>query len=218
MDRSGGSAGRTQHDLDELSQTIDKCRALLPELSALMADRPGLGLQAGTVGRHAPRSTEPWADEAAHAYFTIYIGSKTLANEMRASLGMPSHPWPPGENGLEQVQAFAIIVDPTMLRYARKQASRWLTTALRIRDIDEAEVWTPVPRDPDSEPPFCPYCNTLSLRVNRRLGEVRCLFSGCQDADGNPTRARMEFDRRTGDGVLVFDDSTTITYHVLSVA
>jgi hypothetical protein len=202
----------TEQDLTDLVAALSTCRKLLPILSELMADQPGLGPQTGTIGRHAPESVEPWAAEAAHAYFLIYMQSRTLADELRAALGMRSHPWKNGETGLTQIEAFATISTPPMVRHARTRAEHWVKTALRIRDIDEAEVWKPVPREPDSEPPVCPYCDTLSLRLNRQRGEVRCFYPGCCDADGNPTRARMEFGRLTGEGMLVFGDGTTLTY------
>jgi hypothetical protein len=52
----------------------------------------------------------------------------------------------------------------------------------------------------------CPYCDTYGLRMLRRKGEVKCIFPGCVDSDGWPTKARMEAGRMTGQERLIFRD------------
>ena len=90
--------------------------------------------------------------------------------------------------------------------------ARWVSAARRIRDIDEEDAWTPVPRAPGAEPPACPYCRTLSLRMSKAREVVRCFFPGCVDIDGNPTQARMEQGRLGSGGMLVFGDGTVVAY------
>lgn len=196
----------------DLLALITRCTVLLPVLSALMSEQPGLGPSTGTIGRHAPESKEPWAGEAANAYWGLYFGSRHIADMMRAHLGMPDRVWATGEDGLKLIAALASSVTAPVLRSARVGIERALASAQRIRDLDEADAWTPVPRAPGQAPPVCPYCSTLSLRVNRQLGEVRCFFPGCVDANRKPTMAQMEYDALTGAGVLVFGDGYVVAY------
>lgn len=202
---------RAQQDLEDLLVAVDKCRALLPVLSALLVVQPGIGPRTGTIGRHAPESKEPWSPEVATAYWAIFFGSQFLANEMRMDLGLGRVTFGK-QDGLDVVASCASIVTLPLLRRALTLAQRWHLDALKIRDIDEADVWIPVPRAPDSKPPECPYCRTMSLRLNRQRGEIRCTFPGCVDSSGNATRARMEYDPATGQGILVFSDDMTLTF------
>lgn len=201
-----------QRDLDDLMVALHKCGNLLVILKPLMAAQPGYGPRGGTIGRHAPESKEPWAAEASHAYWLIWFGSRVLADKMRVSLGLRARHWLHGENGMESVKACAPAVDDQVLHDARRLVQRWRDTGLQIRDIDVAERWVPVPRNPGTPPPACPYCRTMSLRLNRQIGEVRCMFPGCCDSGGNPTRARMQHGTATGQGMLVFGDDMTVSF------
>lgn len=203
--------GNDQPVLDELLRATDECRRLLPHLVNLLAAQPGLGPRAGTIGRHAPESREPWATEAASAHWGIHFGSQIAADRMRVSLGIGTLSWG-SNNGLDVMDSCAPIIEPILLRNARNTAEGWVNAALRIRDIDQAETWTAVPRTPGLRPPFCPHCHTYSLRLNRRRGEIRCFLPGCVDSDGKPTRARMETGAASGEGMLVFDDNTVMTF------
>lgn len=203
---------RSQRDLDDLDVALGKCAELLLVLGSLLGEQPGLGPRGGTIGRYPPESKEPWAAEAANAYWLIWFGSRTLADRMRAGLGLQDVGWPRGGHGLAVIRSVASVADEAMLRDARQVVERWRDTALQIRDIDEADRWVPVPRALGSRPPQCPYCKTMSLRLNRARGVVRCAFPGCADSAGNPTQARMEFVPDSGEGILVFDDDMTLTF------
>lgn len=201
-----------QRDQDDLAVALRKCGDLLLLLKPLMAAQPGFGPRGATIGRHAPESKEPWAAEASNAYWLIWFGSRVVADRMRVSVGLRARRWPHGENGLDAMGAYASVVDEAVLRDARRTAERWRDTALQIRDIDLADRWVPVPRNPGTPPPACPYCQTMSLRLNRQIGEVRCVFPDCCDSGGNPTRARMQHGPDAGQGMLVFGDDTTVSF------
>jgi hypothetical protein len=202
----------SQEDLDELRAAIGQARRLLPILSDLMASQPGDGPNHSPISRNKPESKEPWAHEAAHCYWMIFYGSQKLADQMRIRAGVSTQRWRHGEDGLEVINACAIIIEPQMLGYARRLVQNWVAAALEIRDLDHVDDWTAVPRVPGTRPPFCPYCHTPALRLNRLLGEVKCLYPGCADSDGNPTRARMEYNSATGAGILVFTDHSIMTF------
>lgn len=201
-----------QQELDDLRAVLRKCADLLIVLEPLMAQPAGLGPRTATISRYAPESKEPWSSEPANAYWAIHFGSRFLADDMRISLGLGAARWSSGENGLEVCAAVAVIVDAVTLRKAREAAERWRDQALQIRDIDLADRWVPVPRDPGEYPPMCPYCRTMSLRMSRARGEVRCMFPGCEDTGGNPTRGRMQYAPDTDGAVLIFGDELTLTF------
>lgn len=202
----------SQQDLDELRVHLGQARRLLPILSDLMAEQPGPGADTGIIARPAPESKEPWASEAAYAYWGIFHGSQKLADQMRIAVGVGVQRWGHGEHGLEIISACAVICEPRLLGYARRTTHGWITTALRIRDLDQVDSWDAIPSVPGTKPPFCPYCHTPSLRLNRLLGEVKCLFTGCVDSLGNTTYARMGYDPDSGAGILVFDDHSIMTF------
>lgn len=203
---------RTQQDLDDLGFVLGKCGELLPVLQALMGEQPGFGPRGSTISRNAPESKEPWNPEASNAYWMIWFGSRVLADRMRVSLGLGTARWSAGENGLEVIGACASIVEASLLRSAVTSVRRWHETALQIRDIDEADRWIPIPRDLSARPPQCPYCRTMSLRLNRARGLVRCLFPGCVDSEGNETTGRMEYEPDGVQGMVVFGDNRRVTY------
>lgn len=202
----------SQQDLDELRQAVGQARRLLPILSELMAAQPSQGPSATPISRNKPESKEPWAHEAAHCYWAIFYGSRKLADQMRLSIGVGVQRWGPADDALEVVSACAIIAEPRLLGYARRLVQVWVSSALKIRDLDQVDNWDAVPQVPGARPPFCPFCHTASLRLNRLLGEVKCLYPGCVDPSGSPTHARMEYDPDLGAGILVFDDQSTMTF------
>jgi hypothetical protein len=51
---------------------------------------------------------------------------------------------------------------------------------------------------------------TLRMAVRREI--VRCFNPACRDNDGHAPVARMERGRLTGDGMLVFADTTVVHY------
>lgn len=183
-------------------------------LRRLMPEQAGQGPATGTIGRHAPESSEPWNAEAAHAYWGIWFGIRKLADVLRKEAGFPSRSW--GSDtaaAAEAVAGLAVSVRPEVLAQAAQRAESWVAQATRIRDIDTGDVWEPVPRVPGSAPPACPYCDTLSLRMSKAREEVRCFFPGCCDLDGHPTRAKMMRSVMHPDrGQLVFGDGTVVAY------
>lgn len=207
---------RVEDDAVRLLYALREAEALLPVLSALLPETGGRGTQTGVIGRHAPRSSEPWQAEAASAYWTIHAGLREMVNDLRIDRGLYELAWSghDGETGrvIARIRNLVPVVSADAVRDAAKRAESWVTAARQITDIDEAERWTPVPRVPGAKPPACPYCRTFSLRMARHRGEVRCSFPGCRDGDGNPTRARMEFGARSGEAMLVFGDDTTLHY------
>jgi hypothetical protein len=201
-------------DLDRLREAVTEAAGLLPVLAALLPEPSGTGPATGTIGRHAPESSEPWQAEAAGAYWAIWFGARKLADELRRTAGVPIREWGYGDTprAMTLIVNLASTVPPGTLAETRRVVEGWVAQAQRIRDIDEAETWAPLPRLPGVPPFVCPYCKTPSLRMNRARLEVRCLMPGCTDLDGNPTRARMRPGRLAEDGALVFDDDTVVAY------
>lgn len=204
----------TERDYQLLTQALADAEGLLPVLGRLLPEPSGMGPATGTIGRHAPESSEPWQEEAAHAYWAIYFGARKLADHLRRIAGLPQRSWGYGETSiaLAMIAGLASSVPAQDLAEAREEAERWVHRAQTIRDIDQAESWQPVPRRPGNKPPACPYCKTLSLRMSKAREEVRCFYPGCTDLDDNPTRARMQLGRLTGTGTLVFGDGTVVAY------
>lgn len=197
---------------DRLLAAVGDARQRLRALQPLLAEPDSSGPDTGTIGRHAPESSEPWAKEAAGAYFDLYFGAREMARIMRGAKGLrrPIGDEACGEPGLDIVANMAPTAEPFILRGVTRKMERWVRAADQIAAIDEAEPWVPLPRTPAGQELACPYCHTYGLRMLKRKGEVRCVFPGCHDTDGNPTRARMERGRMTGDGILVFGDGTTM--------
>lgn len=197
-----------------LLAAVNTAEQLLPLLGRLLPEPSSGGPATGTIGRHAPESSEPWQSEAANAYWGIYFGSRKLADRLRYAAGLPQREWGAGDTSkaLSLIIGLAGKVDPHSLAEARTVAESWVSQARRIRDIDQVDAWVPVPRVAGSIPPACPYCHTLSLRMSRLREEVRCFFPNCRDLDGRPTRARMERSFLADGGQLVFGDGTVVAY------
>lgn len=188
--------------------------SLLIDLGLLLPEPSGRGPTTGTIGRHAPESSEPWNAEAADAYWRIWFGVRKLANHFQRLCEQPAIPWGAADTtaAFTTVRNLASAVPGDDLALARRKVDGWITAARRIRDIDEEDEWTPVPRAPGMPAPLCPYCRTLSLRMAKARETVRCFFPECRDLDGRPTQARMEPGRMTGTGTLVFGDGTIVSY------
>ncbi len=183
----------------------------LARLEPLMAEPEGFGPDTGTIGRHAPESSEPWAQSAASAYWDLYFGAGTLARGMRSAAGLklPLFKDTYGADALALVRNMVPNASDTVLGWAAGALERWISAARAVPAVDEDEPWTDLPRI-HGQPLACPYCKTYGLRMLKRKGEVRCFFPKCADSDGNPTRARMEPGRMTGEERLVFGDGTTM--------
>jgi hypothetical protein len=207
---------RGDDDTDRLDYALGDVAKLLPVLSSLLPETGGSGPQTGVVDRHPPGSSEPWQADAAAAYWTIHAGIRDIANGMRTERGMARLVWRGHDDAtaqvLRQIRNYAPVVEPGTVTAAATRIEGWLASARQIPDIDEVERWVPVPRVAGAKPPACPYCGTFSLRMARRQGVVRCFYPGCADKDGRPTRASMEPGAATGEGILVFGDSTTMHF------
>lgn len=206
-------ATKTDPLTDRLAHAIKEAGELLPQLRRLLAEPDGTGPSTGTIGRHAPESREPWNQAVADAYLNLWHGPGVLVNYLRGERGMNrlAHP-PRAIEGLSEITGLAVAATDDALRYVTRKLERWCDMARRVPAIDESEPWIAVPAEPGARPPECPYCGTFGLRVLVRRGEVRCFLPGCADSDGNPTRARMEPGRMTGDACLIFGDGTMLHF------
>lgn len=206
-----------QADADRLAEACGYVTSRLHQVGALLPEPNGRP-QTGTIGRHAPESSEPWQGNAAAVYWTIHFGARRLEDACRADIGLPARDPARGGTAVNTLQALNAVaaMAPTMtvggLKAARQRVERWSTAIDEMPDIDLADAWTPVPRQPGLLPPVCPYCQCFTLRmaVSRQL--VRCFNPPCRDGDGNPPAARMERGRLTGNGMLVFGDTTVVHY------
>jgi hypothetical protein len=206
-----------QADAHRLTTAITDIIRHLPTVAALLPEPHGKP-RLGTIGRHAPESSEPWQGEAAGVYWTIHFGARALEDDIREALGL--NPLEPARGGsdanthaaLNAVTAAAPTLTPDVLYAARRRAEQWATAIDQLTDIDLADVWVPVPRQPGALPPACPYCTLYTLKMTVRREIVRCFNPPCRDGDGRPPKARMERGRYTGDGMLVFTDQTVVHF------
>lgn len=197
---------------ERLDQAVRDAGKLMEQLHPLLAEPDGSGPDTGTIGRHAPESREPWSLRVASAYWDLYFGAGEVMRAMRgaAGLSLPLFNDTHGEDALALISNLAPSASDWILRGATHKLEKLVGAARAVPDIDEDEPWVPLPHEPGGHPAACPYCRTYGLRMLRRKGEVRCIFPGCRDADGNPTRARMEPGRMTGEERLIFGDGTTM--------
>jgi hypothetical protein len=197
---------------ERLVTATHEAAGLLNVLQPLLAEPDGSGPDTGTIGRHAPESREPWSLRVAGAYWDLYFGAGEVARAMRGAAGLqlPLFNDVHGADALEVVRNMAPAASDWILRGATRKLETLVSHARAVPDIDEDEPWAPLPALPGGRPLACPYCGTYGLRMLRRKGEVRCFFPDCHDSDGNPTRARMEPGRMTGEERLIFGDGTTM--------
>lgn len=204
-------------DLARLRAACADVRKSLADVAALLPEPQGKP-KSGTIGRHPPEPSEPWQGEAAACYWTIHFGTRRLEDALRDQIGLGPHLPPRGGSALNTTHALGAIEDtgPTLpaeaLRTAVRKVERWAAMIDQLSDIDQADVWTPVPRQPGAMPPACPYCDLFTLRMTVRREIVRCFNPPCRDNEGRPPVARMDRNKVTGDGVLVFADQTVIHY------
>lgn len=209
-DAASADAARLTAACTDVRDALHQVAALLPE--------PHGKPRSGTIGRHAPESAEPWRGEAAAVYWNIHFGARNLEEACRSDVGLP----PPGhrrggseqntDEALKRIGDYAPTLSPKFLAAARARVERWARSIDELSDIDQADVWVPVPRQPGALPPACPYCDLFTLRMTVRREIVRCFNPACRDNDGRPPLARMERGRLTGDGMLVFHDQTVVHY------
>ena len=198
--------------LDRLVTAADEASVLMARLNPLLFEPESSGPDTGTIGRHAPESREPWAMQAAGAYWDLYFGAGEIARAMRgaAGLSLPLFNDVHGDDALKVIRNMAPTAAEWILRGSVRKLERLVAAGRAVPAVDEDEPWTPLPRTTGQAALACPYCRTYSLRMLRRKGEVRCFFPDCTDSDGHPTRARMEPGRMTGEERLVFGDGTTM--------
>ncbi|HLV74900.1 hypothetical protein FHX41_1235 [Actinomadura hallensis] len=128
-------------------------------------------------------------DYVAAVLLDIHAGARELEADLKYRVAGRA-PEPRGGSdvntraALKSIVRLAEALDEEQVKAAARIVGRWATTARRLRDVDEAERWEPLPRRPGALPPPCDYCETYSLRWNRRSGEVRCCNPECLDADG----------------------------------
>jgi hypothetical protein len=192
-----------------LFEAVDYAMDYLERLRPLLAEPEGRGPQTGTIGRSAPESREPWAQQAASAYWDLWFGARSVVIAMRAGAGHKYRDEPGGPEALMIIRNLAPGATELILRGSTRSMERWVRAAGAVPAMDEAEPWEPLPQH-GGRALSCPYCRTFSLRMLKLKGEVRCFFPGCTDSDGHATVARMERGRLSGDGILIFGDGTTM--------
>jgi hypothetical protein len=185
---------------------VNDARGRINRLHPMIAEPDNSGPDTGTIGRHAPESSEPWGRQAASAYFDLYFGAREYARAMRGAAGMRRPADVCGHEALDIVDAMVTISQPFILRGVTRGLERLVRQADQVPGIDEGEPWAALPNLPGHQPLACPYCRTYGLRMLKRKGEVKCFFPGCKDSDGSPTRARLEPGRMTGEARLIFGD------------
>lgn len=87
---------------------------------------------------------------------------------------------------------------------ALRGLTRWALAIQQLPAVDTAPRWIPIRPGPDGLPPKCPWCETFSLRLSVEYGEIRCVYPGCKDDDGNRPQARLEISRVSGQAVLAW--------------
>ena len=204
-------------DVARLTTACTDVRKALADVAALLPEPQGRP-RSGTIGRHAPEGSEPWQGEAAAVYWTIHFGARNLEDACRYAIGLkPLTPRRGGsadntDEALKTIGNYGPTLPADMLGEVRRRVESWATSIDQLSDIDLADVWVPVPRQPGALPPACPYCQLFTLRMTVRREIVRCFNPPCRDTAGVPPVARMERGKLTGDGMLVFNDSTVIHY------
>jgi len=196
--------------------------AALPRVRQLLPEPDGSGPQTGTIGRHAPESSEPWQGAAAAVYWTIHFGARRLEDVLRADVGLPPvHPERGGSeantiSALVQISRHGSTCTVGTLKIAIRRVTNWVRAINRLDDHDQAEDWRPLPRVAGTLPPDCPFCQLLTLKMNTRREVVRCFNPTCKDTEGNPPVARMERGRMSGMAQLVFRDGREVDYRELA--
>lgn len=204
-------------DAARLTTACRDVRKALPDVAALLPEPQGRPRN-GTIGRHAPESSEPWQGEAAAVYWSIHFGARNVEDECRYAIGLkPRNPRRGGsadntDEALKQIADYGPALPADFLAEVRRRAERWSTSIDQLSAIDLADLWEPVPRRPGALPPACPYCELFTLRMTVRREIVRCFNPACRDDNDQPPVARMERGRLTGNGMLVFNDSTVVHY------
>lgn len=199
-------------DVDHLVRPgglLDKLEALLPE----QVTDPS----SGGTRRKVAGSPAPWNGAVAAVLLDIHEGARRLEAALRQAVTgrLGERRGASDANtraALRSIVRLAEGLGEDAASYAARTVARWVRAAQQLRDIDQADRWDPLPRQPGMLPPACDYCQTYSLRWNRRSGEVRCCNPDCRDEDGRRPVARMEIGRYSGQAALVWRDGRAVIY------
>jgi len=208
---------RDINNATRISIAVTHIRAALADVAALLPEPQGRP-RTGTIGRHIPDSSEPWQGAAAAVYWDIHFGARNLEDVCRTAIGLPAHNPPRGgsnantDDALRAIANSTASLQPATLADVRRRVERWSTAIDQMPDVDRADTWVPVPRQPGALPPACPYCHMFTLRMSVQRELVRCFNPPCRDGNDRPAIARMDRNRVNGDGVLVFGDGIVIHY------
>ncbi len=214
MPRQTQPAAEQQH---HLAQAVNACIRALPHIRDLLPEPDSGGPRTGTIHRSQAEAREPWQGAAAAVYWTIHFGARRLETDLRVAIGL--NPRSPARGGSEANTIDALLAlnnltptaDPKLIAATARRVEAWVSAVDRLEDMDRAEDWRPLPRTP-GQLIVCPFCNTLSLRVNLRREVVRCFNPACRDSEGNPPVARMERGIMSGLNQLVFRDGREVDY------
>jgi hypothetical protein len=145
----------TSPALDRLLSAASDAATLLYRLQPLLAQPESSGPDTGTIGRHAPESREPWAREAAGAYWDLYFGARTMVRELRYALGLLPGVYADvyGSEALDVIRNLAPSAPDEALRHAARELERLVSRGLAVPAVDEDEPWAPLPARPGRTPP-----------------------------------------------------------------
>ncbi|MBT2213473.1 hypothetical protein [Actinomadura sp. NEAU-AAG7] len=203
---------RLQWDIEELIRPgglIDQIEELMPKQTATAdTNKCHRG--------HLFGPPIPWHAEAAAVLMDIHVGARDLENLIRYQINGTTRNRG-GSDGntrlaIREIGRLSYALPAAQVEDAAAMVRRWVTAARQIGDIDQADRWVPLPRQPGHYPPPCPYCDTYALRMSRRAGEVRCINPECADARGRRPVARMAHGLLSGDAYLAFADGREVTY------
>ncbi|MBA9002026.1 hypothetical protein [Thermomonospora cellulosilytica] len=205
-------------DITALAVDVDhlvRPGGLLDQLEALVPEQATNPENSG--GHHkVTGSPAPW-HQAGFLLLEIHEGARRLEASLRRDTSGRLGDRRGGSttntrDALKSCVRLAEALDDDQVQAAARIVGRWVRAARQLKDIDQADRWEPLPRQPGMLPPACHYCGTYSLRWNRRSGEVRCILPDCRDEDGHRPVARMEIGRYSGQAALVWRDGRTVTY------
>lgn len=211
---AGAIVGSEQlrHDIGELVRPgglLDMLEALIPEQVGDPAT--------GTLSHRHTISNPPWHVEAAETLMVIHAGARDVEAKLAyLVLHTRRRRGSSAANTRHALRAIADLADragPPHDRHARTEVETWTRIARQLRDVDQQERWTTLPRQPGHVPPPCPYCDTYALRWSPTTGNIRCTNTDCADEGGHRPKAVMQQGRYSGQAALVWRDGREISYN-----